>query len=58
MSFIFEIAVESRIDRCKTDVPEENEVVMREQDSRIRREVGSGSEYFKFEEVSLLKQIP
>ena len=59
MSFIFEIAVENRIHRGKTDVPEENEAAVRENDSRVRRQVGSGSECFnELKEVSLLKQIP
>ena len=61
MPFIFEIAVETRKGRRRTDISEENEVAAGGKDSRVRRQAGSGSEYFKineFGEVSLLKQIP
>ena len=58
MPFIFEIAIETRQGRRKTDSTDVNEVSV---EDRVRRQVGSGSEYFQineFGEVSLIKQIP
>ena len=58
MPFIFEIAVETIKRRLLSD----NDVITDDvTDSRVRRQTGSGSEYFQineFGEVSLLKQIP
>ena len=44
MPFIFEIAIETRQGRRKTDSTDVNEVSAEE---RVRRHVGSGSEHFQ-----------